>query len=63
MPAMVFKAARRDVANHSFESTRRRLGDHKARRRLTILRNGKIAAGNRKEKEKKKKRKTRKRQM
>jgi hypothetical protein len=29
--AMVFKAARRDVANHSFESTRRRLGDHKAR--------------------------------
>jgi hypothetical protein len=28
---MVFKAARRDVASHSFESTRRRLGDHKAR--------------------------------
>ena len=29
--AMVFKAVRRDVASHSFESPRRCLGDHKAR--------------------------------
>jgi hypothetical protein len=35
---MVFKAARRDVASHShsFESTRRRLGDHKARQGDTL---------------------------
>ena len=29
--AIVFKATRRDVASHSFESPRRCLGDHKAR--------------------------------
>ena len=29
--SIVFKAARRDVASHSFESTRQRLGDQKAR--------------------------------
>ena len=29
--SIVFKATRRDVASHSFESPRRCLGDHKAR--------------------------------
>ena len=49
------------MVSHSFNSTRRRLGDHKARRRLTILRNRKIAVGNRQKKEKKRKNKNQKR--